>query len=63
MHGKFGFVEEGFRRQNVIKDDARVGVYLLGITQNEWLRSRDAVFERYADRINNFRLSIENAME
>ena len=43
MHKKFGFIEEGFRRENIIKNDARIGVFFLGLTKNDWLRNRDAV--------------------
>lgn len=54
MHRKFGFRVEGFRRANIIKNDARVGVYLLGMLRAEWLLRRaelgllyKAVFERF----------------
>jgi UDP-4-amino-4,6-dideoxy-N-acetyl-beta-L-altrosamine N-acetyltransferase len=39
MHQKFGFVLEGVRRQNILKDGQRLDVVLLGITAEEW-RSR-----------------------
>jgi hypothetical protein len=33
---KLGFKEEGFRRCAAVKDGRAVGVYLLGITRQEW---------------------------
>jgi len=36
LHKKFGFVEEGIRRKNVIKNNERIDVYLLGILKEEW---------------------------
>lgn len=33
---KLGFKEEGFRRCAAVKDGKAVGVYLLGITRQEW---------------------------
>jgi UDP-4-amino-4,6-dideoxy-N-acetyl-beta-L-altrosamine N-acetyltransferase len=49
LHEKFGFVIEGVRRQNVIKDGRRMDVVLLGITREEWLEQRpkmQAVLDR-----------------
>lgn len=40
LHLKFGFVEEGLRRQNVLKDGQRIDVVLLGITRQEWQDKR-----------------------
>lgn len=36
LHKKFGFTEEGIRRKNVIKNNERIDVYLLGILREEW---------------------------
>lgn len=36
MHKKFGFVEEGFRRDHILRDGRRIGAVLLGITKHEW---------------------------
>lgn len=38
MHKKFGFSEEGFRRENIEKNGERIGVFFLGITKAEWLQ-------------------------
>ncbi|OLS58992.1 hypothetical protein PSEMO_59520 [Pseudomonas putida] len=40
MHCKFGFSQEGVRRQNILKDGARLDVVLLGITRAEWQAQR-----------------------
>lgn len=51
LHQKFGFAIEGVRRQNVIKDGARIDVVLLGITRDEWAVQRpkmQAVMARLA---------------
>jgi len=40
MHQKFGFVIEGVRRENILKDGVRLDVVLLGITRGEWLAQR-----------------------
>ncbi|QNM98494.1 UDP-4-amino-4,6-dideoxy-N-acetyl-beta-L-altrosamine N-acetyltransferase [Chitinimonas koreensis] len=40
MHQKFGFVAEGVRRANVVKDGGRLDVHLLGITAGEWQAAR-----------------------
>ena len=36
LHKKFGFTEEGIRRNNIIKDNSRIDVHLLGILKEEW---------------------------
>ena len=36
MHKKFGFCEEGFRRQNIKKNGSRIGVHLLGLVKSDW---------------------------
>ncbi|KAF0865871.1 UDP-4-amino-4,6-dideoxy-N-acetyl-beta-L-altrosamine N-acetyltransferase [Pseudomonas sp. LD120] len=40
MHLKFGFQQEGLRRQNILKDGQRIDVVLLGITKAEWQSKR-----------------------
>lgn len=59
MHKKFGFIEEGFRRENIIKNNARTGVFFLGLTKTDWLREREAVNSRYEKVIEKFNLEIE----
>lgn len=60
MHLKFGFVEEGFRRANIIKNGTRVGVHFLGITRGEWLAGRPGVLLRIADKLRNIRVGIDD---
>ena len=43
MHQKFGFEVEGVRRQNILRDGARIDVVLLGITKEEWQNKRPAL--------------------
>ena len=59
MHKKFGFIEEGFRRENIIKNDERIGVFFLGLTKNDWLRCRESVSSKYEKVIKKFNLEIE----
>ena len=59
MHKKFGFIEEGFRRENIIKNNARIGVFFLGLTKSDWLREREAISSRYEKVIEKFNLEIE----
>jgi UDP-4-amino-4,6-dideoxy-N-acetyl-beta-L-altrosamine N-acetyltransferase len=40
MHQKFGFVLEGIRRANIVKESARMDVAMLGILREEWLEKR-----------------------
>ncbi len=48
MHQKFGFTQEGVRRQNVIKNGQRVDVVLLGILPQEWQAARPRFARLYA---------------
>lgn len=59
MHKKFGFMEEGFRRENIIKTDARIGVFFLGLTKSDWLKERESIKFKYEKIIEKFNLEIE----
>ncbi|WP_419793113.1 UDP-4-amino-4,6-dideoxy-N-acetyl-beta-L-altrosamine N-acetyltransferase [Serratia fonticola] len=59
MHKKFAFVDEGFRRENIIKSGKRLGVNFLGLTKNDWYDSRDKIFEKYHAVFNKFDINIE----
>ena len=51
LHQKFGFREEGVRRSNIVKDNERIGVHLLGITAGEWSAEKpkfERIMKRYA---------------
>ncbi|WP_158261059.1 MULTISPECIES: UDP-4-amino-4,6-dideoxy-N-acetyl-beta-L-altrosamine N-acetyltransferase [Pirellulaceae] len=58
LHKKFGFVEEGFRRSNIIKEGRRIGVHLLGLLNCEWRTSRQAIYDKYKSRFDQFTFSI-----
>jgi UDP-4-amino-4,6-dideoxy-N-acetyl-beta-L-altrosamine N-acetyltransferase len=59
LHKKFAFIEEGFRRENIEKNDKRIGVYFLGLTKKDWLENRNKIFEKYKSTIIKFNISIE----
>ena len=59
LHKKFGFVEEGYRRENIIKNENRMGVFFLGLTWSDWEREKETVKNRYEKVINKFDLEIE----
>jgi len=43
LHEKFGFVREGVRRKNVVKNGERIDVVLLGILKDEWIVAREKI--------------------
>ena len=59
LHKKFGFVEEGFRRENIIKKKKRIGVFFLGLTKFDWVKQRKRVKTRYENIIDKFDLEID----
>lgn len=59
LHKKFSFKEEGYRRENIIKNQMRIGVYFLGLTKSDWIRDREAIKARYKKVIEKFDLEIE----
>ena len=59
LHKKFSFSEEGFRRENIIKNKRRIGVHLLGLTKSDWLRDRAKIKARYEKIMEKFDLVIE----
>lgn len=59
MHKKFGFIEEGFRRENIIKNNTRMGVYFLGLTKTDWEKSRQDIYDKYKNVLEKFKLNIE----
>ena len=60
MHQKFGFEREGFRRSNIEKDGARIGVHLLGITRSEWSTQQDTVTSKYKKSLGRFSVIFEH---
>ncbi|MDD3467391.1 MAG: UDP-4-amino-4,6-dideoxy-N-acetyl-beta-L-altrosamine N-acetyltransferase [Campylobacterales bacterium] len=43
LHQKFGFQVEGVRRKNIVKNNERMDVVLLGILKEEWLEKRAGI--------------------
>lgn len=50
LHKKFGFTEEGVRRKNVIKNNERIDVHLLGIVKEEWDKMKNK-FTKIIERL------------
>jgi UDP-4-amino-4,6-dideoxy-N-acetyl-beta-L-altrosamine N-acetyltransferase len=59
MHKKFHFREEGFRRSNIEKNAKRIGVYLLGLTAEDWVEARESVHNKYASIFSKFSISLD----
>ena len=59
MHLKFGFLEEGFRRSNIIKNDKRIGVHFLGLTKEDWIAKREELRTTYQSIFEKFSTMIE----
>lgn len=59
LHKKFGFLEEGFRRENIEKNGERIGVYFLGLTKSDWLSNKAEIFKRYESVVSKFSIRIE----
>ncbi len=59
LHTKFGFIDEGFRRAQILRDGNRIGVQLLGLTADEWQDRRDQVLDTYRSLLDKFDLTIE----
>jgi UDP-4-amino-4,6-dideoxy-N-acetyl-beta-L-altrosamine N-acetyltransferase len=59
MHKKFGFVEEGLRRENIEKDNERIGVHFLGITQAEWASARPQVLDLIGSKLKSISISMQ----
>ena len=43
LHKKFGFIEEGLRRQNIVRGEERINVHLLGLLKSEWQQVKTKV--------------------
>lgn len=41
LHKKFGFEPEGVLRKNILRDNSRIDVYLLGILNSEWKQEKE----------------------
>lgn len=58
LHKKFHFEEEGFRRSNIIKNNDRVGVHLLGLTKEDWIANKQQIFETHKELFKKFSITI-----
>lgn len=63
LHKKFGFVEEGLRRKNIIKNKNRIGVVFLGLTKSDWSNLAPKVFHKYKKVLEKFDIKIEYSHE
>ena len=59
LHKKFLFKDEGFRRSNIIKNNERIGVHLLGLTKQDWIDGKSQVYEKYQEILNKFCITIK----
>jgi UDP-4-amino-4,6-dideoxy-N-acetyl-beta-L-altrosamine N-acetyltransferase len=59
LHKRFLFVEEGFRRSNIVKDGIRVGVHILGLTKEDWVAGKAALADRYGSVFDKFAVAIQ----
>jgi len=59
LHKKFLFQEEGFRRSNILKNDARIGVHFLGLTKEDWLAGKAEIQEKYKGVFEKFSVSVQ----
>ena len=59
LHKKFSFTEEGFRRENIIKNNQRIGVHFLGLTKSDWHKVRRDIEAKYSKIIDQFDVGIE----
>ena len=62
LHEKFGFVKEGFKRQNIEKNGERVGVVMLGLTKSDWLSNKQEIFEKNRLRVEKFSITIDTSI-
>lgn len=59
LHRSFGFVEEGFRRSNVVNEGRRAGVHLFGLTKEDWIAGKTVLHASIADRIDDIVVEFE----
>lgn len=63
MHHKFAFTEEGFKKENIIKHNERIGVYMLGLTKADWLKNKVEIYKKYKSVLDKFEIKIEHTNE
>lgn len=59
LHKKFGFVVEGFRRDNILKGGRRIGVFFMGLTKADWNNCRAGLQQKYAKTLEKFDIKME----
>lgn len=59
LHKRFSFVEEGLRRENIIKDGRRIGVYFLGLTKSDWVNNKASIKQAHDTLLKKYNISIE----
>jgi len=47
MHYNLGFLNEGFRAENIKKEEGRVGVHYVGLTSLRWETIREQIYSKY----------------
>jgi len=61
LHEKFGFLKEGYRRSNLEKNGKRIGVYLLGITKQEWDAIHNEIKMKHQNIINKYHIALQSS--
>lgn len=59
LHKRFCFIEEGFKKENIIKNGQRIGVFLLGLTKSDWEKKEEDVLRKVEKIIKGFNIEIE----
>jgi len=59
MHKRFGFSEEGFREENIEKDEKRIGVHFLGLKKNFWLNEKKRILKDLKSKVSGITLKID----
>jgi len=59
VHRNLGFLDEGFRPDNIKKQLGRVGVHYLGICQKRWQRVHNTIFTKYRIVFDKYKVQIE----
>lgn len=59
LHKCFGFQEEGFKKNELVRGSSRLGIHMLGITKDEWLRLRPNIAKRYKNLLSKFEFKVE----
>ena len=58
LHKKFLFKDEGFRTNNVVKNNQRVGVHYIGLSKDDWYAGKDYLYNQYKDTFDKVLTSI-----